>query len=72
MFIETSRQYLKNFGGLMEGFNSYSEYSSSKQNEIMKTNKKFDDFLYFTFSFVNGWKKVVTFFHFKWMITLLV
>ena len=38
----------------------------------MKISKEFNDIVNFTFSFVNGLKKLLNFFHFKWMITLLV
>ena len=38
----------------------------------MKISKKFNDFVYFIFSLINGLKKLLHFLHFKFMITLLV
>ena len=37
----------------------------------MKISKKFNDFIYFTFSFINSLKKLLHF-HFRFMITSLV
>ena len=38
----------------------------------MKISKKFNDFAYLTFVFINGLKKLLIFLHFKLMTTLLV
>ena len=37
----------------------------------MKISKKFNDFVYFTFPFINGLKKLLYILHFKLMMTLL-
>ena len=38
----------------------------------MKISKKFNDFVYLHFPFINGLKKLLHFLHFKLMIALLV
>ena len=38
----------------------------------MKISKKFNDFVYFTFSFINDLKKLLHFLHFKLTKNLLV
>ena len=38
----------------------------------MKISKKFNDFVYFIFPFINGLKKLLHFLHFKFMLTLSV
>ena len=49
-----------------------SEYSSSKQNEIMQISKKLTGFVYFIFPFMNSLKNVLHFLYSKLMIALSV